>query len=46
MTRLEYIRTRIARLPGLAIAGSYLNGVGVPDTFESGLRAAAELQPD
>jgi oxygen-dependent protoporphyrinogen oxidase len=43
MTRLEHIRSQVARLPGLALAGSYLNGVGVPDSFESGLRAAREL---
>ncbi len=43
MTRLEYIRSQIARLPGLALAGSYLNGVGVSDSFESGLRAARDL---
>jgi oxygen-dependent protoporphyrinogen oxidase len=45
-TRLYYIRERVSRLPDFALAGSYLNGVGVSDTFESGLLAAAEVSPD
>ncbi len=43
VARIAEARARIASLAGLALAGSYLDGVGVPDAFGSGLRAAAEL---
>lgn len=41
--RIREIRARISALPGLAIAGSWVDGVSVPDTFASGLRAARDL---
>lgn len=37
------IRALLADQPRLALAGSYLAGVGVPDTFASGLAAARQL---
>jgi oxygen-dependent protoporphyrinogen oxidase len=37
------LRARIARQPGLALAGAYLDGVSVADTLASGVRAAAEI---
>jgi oxygen-dependent protoporphyrinogen oxidase len=37
------LRARLEELPGLALAGSYLDGVGVSDALSSGLRAAARL---
>lgn len=41
--RVAEIRARVASLAGLALAGSHLDGVSVPDAFASGLRAAMEL---
>ncbi len=38
--RLERIAGRLAQLPGLRLAGAYLQGVGVSDALASGLRAA------
>ncbi len=43
VARVAALRRRLASLPGLAIAGGYLDGVGVPDTLVSGLRAAHEV---
>jgi oxygen-dependent protoporphyrinogen oxidase len=43
VARVERIRGHLAGQPGLALAGSYLNGVGVPDTFASGLAAAQQV---
>lgn len=43
MTRISEARARLSALPGLALAGAYLDGVAVPDAFASGLRAAREL---
>jgi len=41
--RMDRIRRQLADWPGLALAGSYVAGVGVADTFASGLAAAREL---
>ncbi len=41
--RMNEVGTRVGALPGLALAGSYVAGVGVADSFASGLRAAADL---
>jgi protoporphyrinogen/coproporphyrinogen III oxidase len=40
--RVAALRARAARLGGLALAGAYLDGVGVGDTLASGVRAAGE----
>ena len=37
------IHAHLAGQPGLALAGSYLAGVSVPDTFASGLAAARQI---
>jgi protoporphyrinogen oxidase len=37
------LRARLARHPGLALAGAYLEGVSVADTLASGVRAAGEI---
>jgi oxygen-dependent protoporphyrinogen oxidase len=44
--RVARLRARVAELPGLALAGSYLDGVGVSDSLASGVRAARQLLPD
>lgn len=41
--RIAGIRAALASSPGLALAGSYLDGVSVPDSLASGVRAAREL---
>ena len=41
--RMNEVGTRVGALPGLALAGSYVAGVGVADSFASGLRAAEDL---
>jgi oxygen-dependent protoporphyrinogen oxidase len=41
--RVAELRRGAAELGGLALAGAYLDGVGVPDAYASGLRAAADL---
>jgi oxygen-dependent protoporphyrinogen oxidase len=41
--RMNEVRTRVCALPGLALAGSYVTGVGVSDSFASGLAAAEAL---
>jgi oxygen-dependent protoporphyrinogen oxidase len=38
--RLERIETRLANVPGLALAGNAYRGVGIPDCITSGRRAA------
>ncbi len=40
--RVARIRESIAALSGLALAGSYLDGVGISDALASGLRAGRE----
>lgn len=42
LQRIARIRSAVSALPGLALAGSYLDGVGVPDTLASGLRAGRD----
>jgi oxygen-dependent protoporphyrinogen oxidase len=37
------LRARLARHPGLALAGAYLEGVSVADTLASGVRAAGDI---
>jgi oxygen-dependent protoporphyrinogen oxidase len=37
------LRARLARRPGFALAGAYLEGVSVADTLASGVRAADEI---
>ena len=44
--RIAEIRRRLAERPGLALAGAYMGGVGVADSFGSGLRAARDLAAD
>jgi oxygen-dependent protoporphyrinogen oxidase len=44
--RVAALRARLAERPGLALAGSYLDGVGVSETRASGLRAAHDLVRD
>lgn len=41
--RVARIRAHLAGQPGLALAGSYLAGVSVADTFASGLAAARQI---
>jgi len=43
--RIGRIRANLESEPGLALAGSFMAGVGVPDTFASGIRAARWLAP-
>ena len=40
---VEWLDRRLAQIPGLALAGSYLAGVGVPDALASGVAAAARV---
>jgi oxygen-dependent protoporphyrinogen oxidase len=41
--RLAWVRARLAETPGIAVAGSYVAGVGVADSLASGLSAAAAV---
>jgi oxygen-dependent protoporphyrinogen oxidase len=41
--RAEAIEARLAALPGLALAGTALHGVGVPDAIAAGERAAERI---
>lgn len=41
--RVALIRARIARLPGLAVAGATYRGVGIPDCISSGDEAAEAI---
>jgi oxygen-dependent protoporphyrinogen oxidase len=43
LERLAGIRERLARQPGLALAGNYLRGVGMKDAVGSGFEAAAQV---
>ncbi len=43
LKRMERIRGRLDSLPGLALAGNFLRGVGVKDAVGSGFEAAARL---
>jgi oxygen-dependent protoporphyrinogen oxidase len=42
LQRVARIRAAVRAMPGLALAGSYLDGVGVPDALASGLRAGRD----
>ncbi len=42
--RIERLRARVSLQRGLALAGSYLDGVSVADTLACGVRAAREVQ--
>lgn len=43
--RIAAVRRELAERGGIALAGGYLAGVSVGDTFVSGLRAAREVAP-
>ncbi len=43
VSRIAAVREGLAKLPGIALAGAYVNGVSVSDSLASGLRAAREL---
>ena len=43
LDRVEEIEHRISEIPGLALAGSFLRGVGLPDCLASGSAAAASV---
>lgn len=40
LTQVDKIERTVATIPGLALAGAYLRGVGIPDCIASGERAA------
>jgi oxygen-dependent protoporphyrinogen oxidase len=44
--RVESIRTLLSRMPGLALAGNYLGGIGVPDCVRTGAEGAAKVLAD
>jgi len=44
IARIARIRKQLAAHPGIALAGSYLDGISVSDTLESGLRAASNVR--
>jgi len=44
--RIAGIRATLSGLPGIALAGAYLDGVSVADALASGIRAARELGGD
>jgi oxygen-dependent protoporphyrinogen oxidase len=41
--RIAHILGRVAKLPGLRLAGNAYDGIGVPDCIRLGRRAAREL---
>lgn len=41
--RIELIRATVAAVPGLRLAGAYLDGVGIPACIKSGYAAAEQL---
>ncbi len=43
LDRVGEIERRVSEIPGLALAGSFLHGVGLPDCLASGLAAAASV---
>jgi oxygen-dependent protoporphyrinogen oxidase len=44
--QIAALREALGKLPGIALAGAYLDGVGVSDSLASGLRAAREVMTD
>jgi oxygen-dependent protoporphyrinogen oxidase len=44
LDRMNLVRRRLARLPGLHLAGNYLHGVGMKDAVRSGFEAAEAVQ--
>ena len=40
IARVQRIETRVAEIPGLALAGNAYHGIGVPDCIRSGMEAA------
>ncbi len=43
LARVDEIERVVAEIPGLALAGAYLRGVGIPDCIASGERAAETI---
>lgn len=43
VARLRWVHERLSETPGIAVAGSWVAGVGVADTLASGVAAAAVL---
>ena len=43
IARVQRIETRVAEIPGLALAGNAYHGIGVPDCVRSGMEAANTL---
>jgi oxygen-dependent protoporphyrinogen oxidase len=41
--RIARIETRLATIPGLALAGNYFRGIGVPDCVRTGAEAARKV---
>jgi len=41
--RIERIRVLLAETPGLALAGNYLGGIGVPDCVRAASEAATKV---
>jgi protoporphyrinogen oxidase len=46
MELMAAIGERLGRIPGLALAGNYLRGVGMKDAVGSGFAAAARFGGD
>ena len=44
--RVERIRRLLSEMPGLALAGNYLGGIGVPDCVRAGSESAAKVLTD
>jgi protoporphyrinogen/coproporphyrinogen III oxidase len=44
--RVERVRSLVAGMPGLALAGNAYGGIGVPDCVRSGTEAAAKILAD
>lgn len=43
--RIASLRERLAAHPGLALAGNYLDGIGIPDCIRSAQSAAEKISP-
>jgi oxygen-dependent protoporphyrinogen oxidase len=44
--RIDRIRSLLAEMPGLALAGNYLGGIGVPDCVRAGSEATTKILTD